>query len=53
MTIESRKEVVRLAKMDAEEFADRDSLEALQRAERRLEEAIEAAEAAGDYRRIV
>ena len=53
MTIERRREVVRLAKLDVEEFGDVDSLESLRCAEQRLDEAIQAAEAAGEYRRIV
>jgi len=52
MTIEARREVVRLAGLDVEEFGDADSLEALRRAEQRLDEAIQAAEAAGEYRWI-
>jgi len=52
MTIEQRREMVRLAKLDNEEFVDADSLEVLLRLEQRLGEAIQAAEAAGEYRRI-
>jgi hypothetical protein len=52
MTIEQRREMVRLAKLDHEEFGDADSLEVLLRLEQRLDNAIQAAEAAGEYRRI-
>jgi hypothetical protein len=49
MTVEMRRELVRLAKLDVEEFDDFESRETLKRMERRLEAAIREELASGSW----